>query len=115
VELAEPSDRDGAAVFSEANCIWCHAADGGAFKVQVPASVADVEACLTEFAGRDDRRWRAAIAFGIRGITAGNTAHSLMPSHYRELSLAEVDAVIGYIRGLEHVAEVYRFDDESDE
>jgi hypothetical protein len=100
VETAEGSDRDGATVFVEANCAWCHAGEDGKFKVQVPPGD-DVETAVATFFDRSDARFRAAIAFGLRGISPGDVAGSNMPAYYDRLSLAEIDAVIAYMRTMQ--------------
>jgi hypothetical protein len=99
VETADGADRAGETVFREAQCNWCHSGSDGAFLVHIPAGE-DPTAWLATFLDRSDAEFRAAIAFGMRGIGADGYAASDMPSHYETLSRAEMDAVIAYLRGL---------------
>jgi len=55
---------------------------------------------VESFWDRSDTAFLSAIAFGLKGRSADGVATSDMPSHYEQLSRAEMEAVIGYIRSL---------------
>jgi hypothetical protein len=96
-EAAADKGRDGATAYAEGNCTMCHTGDEPGFVVPVPEGQ-DVEATLAGFLDRSDDRFRAAIAFGVSGISPGDVAYRNMPSHYEVLSRAEMDAVIAFVR-----------------
>lgn len=98
VETAAGEDRDGATAFGAANCDWCHGG-GDTFLVQVPEGE-DPTAWVDGFLTRSDDAFRAAIAFGMTGISADGVAQSNMPASYLKLSRAEMDAVIAHLRTL---------------
>ncbi len=96
-ETAPDQGRDGATAYAEANCTMCHSGDEPGFVVPVPEGQ-DVEATVAAFLDRSDDRFRAAIAFGVSGISPNDFAFRNMPSHYEVLSRAEMDAVIAFVR-----------------
>jgi mono/diheme cytochrome c family protein len=119
VELAAGEGRDGEAVY-EASCSGCHGWEGpletvdeaGAevsipqFTVFLPPG-ADVDAELAALPERSQGELRATIAFGRAGISVGGRATSNMPGFHEQLSLAEVDAVIAYVRSMPLTHHVY--------
>lgn len=105
-ETAEDESRDGPTAFEEGGCTMCHTGENNAFKVLVPEGQ-DVDAFVAGFLDRPDARFRAAIAFGISGISEGHFAYRNMPPHYEILSRAEMDTVIAFVRGKTLVGENY--------
>jgi hypothetical protein len=105
-ETAEDEGRDGPTAFEEGGCTMCHTGDNDAFKVLVPEGQ-DVDTFVAGFLDRPDARFRAAIAFGISGISEGHFAYRNMPPHYEILSRAEMDTVIAFVRGKTLVGESY--------
>lgn len=98
VETADGAGRDGATAYTEATCDWCHGADG-TFLVHTPAGE-DPEGWIATFWDKSDTELRSAIAFGMDGIDADGVATRDMPGFHEQISRAEMDAVIGYIRTL---------------
>ncbi len=99
VETAEDKGRTGAVAYAEAGCTNCHGGKGGAFKIEVTPGQ-DPEQVKAAFLDRSDDRFRAAIAFGMSGISPGQMAYFNMPGHYTKLSRREIDAVIAHVRSL---------------
>ena len=99
VEAAAGEGRDGEVAFREAHCTSCHSGADGAFFVQVPEGE-DVAAWVDSFWERSDQAFLSAIAFGIKGRSAEGVAYTNMPGHYEQLSRAEMEAVIAYVRTL---------------
>jgi mono/diheme cytochrome c family protein len=114
VETAPSQGRDGATIFEEAACSWCHSGDEGAFYVQVPPTE-DVEAWLAGFPSHTDERFLAMIAFGSRGISPGDVAGSNMPAYYERLSREEMLTVISYVRTLNVEGSHFAWGDEGAE
>ena len=104
VETAQGSGRDGATGYSDAACSACHTGKDGAFLVHVPEGE-DPDGWLATFLDRSDDEFRAAIAFGVAGISADGVAYTNMPGHHEVLSRAEMDSVIAYVRGMEMTLE----------
>lgn len=102
VEAVAGEGREGAEVYTAATCDWCHGGEG-AFLVHTPANE-EPEAWIATFFDRTDDEFRAAIAFGMDGISADGVATRDMPGFHERISRAEMDAVIGYIRTLPLVA-----------
>jgi hypothetical protein len=98
-ETAIDAGRSGQEAYEAVGCTNCHSGTDGAFKVEVPPGE-DVDATVAAFFDRSDDRFRAAIAFGLRGISPGDVAYTNMPGHYEQLSLRELDAVISHVRTL---------------
>ncbi len=98
-EMAAGDDRSGEEVYQTAGCTNCHAGTDGAFKLPVP-SEADLATIAEDFDVRPDSRLAASIAFGIAGVSPGGVAYANMPGHLHQLSRAELDAVVAWVRQL---------------
>jgi mono/diheme cytochrome c family protein len=98
-ETAPETPRTGKDVFEQVGCLDCHSGADGTFKVEVPPGE-DVAAAVATFFERSDDRMRAAIAFGIRGISPNDIAYTNMPGAYEVLSRREIDDVIAHVRTL---------------
>lgn len=119
VELPAGEGRDGPTVYA-ASCGGCHGWEGpletvdeaGAevsipqFTVFLPPD-ADVDAALAALPARSQGELRATVAFGRSGVSEGGRAYANMPAFHERLSLAEVDAVIAYVRTMPSIAHLY--------
>ena len=110
--MGEGQDRDGATAYAD-HCQDCHGyGNPDAFTVMVNPAL-ESDAVVDAFFGQDEERWRTSIAFGVVGRTSSDHAFANMRAYYKDLSLAEIDAIIAHIRTLELEPYDYHYGDGS--
>jgi hypothetical protein len=97
VVLPEDQGRDAADLY-EQNCgSMCH---GTNFTLYVPPG-ADPVAAEANFRARSFETHVAAIAFGLRGLTAAGNAYANMPAFHEKLSRAEIERLVAHLQSLD--------------
>jgi hypothetical protein len=110
VVLPEDAGRAGDALYGEF-CAGCHGGDGSAgekpFAVFVPRG-GDADAALERLATGPLAPLVSQVAFGIVGVNANGTASSNMPGYHEDLSVAEIERLLAYVR-TERAPEISEF------
>jgi hypothetical protein len=110
VVLPEDAGRGGAALYGEF-CAGCHGGDGSdgekPFAVFVPRG-GDADAAVARFVTGPIEPLVTRVAFGIVGVNENGTAASNMPGYHLQLSVAEIERLLAYLRA-ERVPEVSEF------
>lgn len=99
VETAEDQGRSGSEAYDAGHCGYCHSPQTAEFSIPVPPTE-NLEQYLADFWGsRSDEQLRSLIAFGVNYYAPEGTAVANMPGSYNVLSRAEIDTLIGLLRG----------------
>lgn len=99
VETAEDKGRSASEAYDAGHCGYCHSPQTAEFSIPVPPSE-NLEQYLADFWGsRSDEQLRSLIAFGVNYYAPDGTAVANMPASYDVLSRAEIDTLIGLLRG----------------
>jgi hypothetical protein len=108
VALAADGKRTAEQAWDAGHCGYCHSPYDdagepipGVFQVPVHEGADEAETVANFWTSRSQDALRAAIAFGIDGMTDDGLAYSNMPGAHTVLSLRETDALIDYIQEME--------------
>mgnify|MGYP002380024391 CR=1 FL=1 len=96
VLLAEDRARPAADLYDQLCGSMCHGSD---FTIYAPPG-GDLDEARARFEGRTDRAIASIIAFGIAGHNENGSAYANMPAFHARLSLAELEALVDYVRSL---------------